>query len=80
MSNFSGKSTVLSHDTSKVRTHINFNADGSLIATASYANVVLWDLQGRQLMEFKAYEDEIKSISFSANGSKLAVSCHWQGR
>jgi WD40 repeat protein len=72
LSNNSGKSTVLISE-SRDWTYIDFNADGSLIATASRENVVLWDLQGRQLMKFKTHEDEIKSISFSADGSKLAV-------
>jgi WD40 repeat protein len=75
----SGRATSL--NTKKEETYnlssINFNADGSLFATTSgydgNGTVALWDLQGRQLMKFKGYKDRIKSVSFSADGSKLAV-------
>ncbi|MEG4853968.1 caspase family protein [Microcoleus sp. B5-D4] len=72
----SGKSTTLNTkniEDTFLRTSINFNADGSLFATALGSDVAIWDLQGEQLMKFEGYIDRIKSVSFSADDSKLAV-------
>ena len=52
---------------------IAFTQDGKLFATATDKTVKLWDLQGRELMRFSGHESAISNLSFSSDGSILAV-------
>ena len=52
---------------------IAFTQDGNLFATATDKIVKIWDFHGRELLKFTGHENAITNLSFSPDGSILAV-------
>lgn len=53
---------------------VDFSPDGKRIITASDDGTArLWDLSGKQLVEFKGHQKPIRSVSFSLDGQHIAT-------
>ncbi len=53
---------------------VNFNSDGTQLATAGEDGyVILWNLKGEQLAQFKAHSSSINSVRFSPNNQYLVT-------
>jgi WD40 repeat protein/ABC-type oligopeptide transport system ATPase subunit len=68
--------TVLRGHTDVVRT-ATFNADGTLIVTASRDGTAqVWSIDGRQLAVLKGHNDQVFSAVFSPDGSKIVTTSY----
>jgi WD40 repeat protein len=56
---------------------VAFSPDGQRLAAYSGADVIVWDAQtGRELVALKGHTGDVKSITFSPDGSRLATAAN----